>query len=398
MGDAEHHEAVAGSFQVETPAGIVTVAPRAEVERLEAWPRALRTSRKDARYYGIVEDTLGGDFEYGYLVVRSTDGRVRAVQPFFITEQDVVAAAVVLVRAFVAFLRRLFPRLGMLRTLMVGCAAGEGHLDEPDGRTSGWLAQCLHEALPEVARRLDAQLVVLKEFPQSYRETLSCFSENGYARVPSYPMTRLFIGYESFDDYMAEALGPSTRKSLRRKFRRAAAAGLQMTVEPDAERVIDEIYPLYLQVYERSSLHLEKLTPEFLVRLCRDLSESVRLFVWRLDGRAVAFSLCMLEGQVLYDEYLGLDYTVALELSLWFWTFKQIVEWGMKHGYSWYCSTALGYDPKLHLRCDLAPLDLYVMHLSRARNWLLHRTLPLLAPALHDRSLTRFANSAALRS
>src|ERR1700733_12140477 len=36
-------------------------------------------------------------------------------------------------------------------------------------------------------------------------------------------------------------------------------------------------------------------------------------FVWRQEGRQIAFTLCMIEGDALYAEYIGLDYKVALD-------------------------------------------------------------------------------------
>ena len=122
----------------------------------------------------------------------------------------------------------------------------------------------------DCARQMRSSLIVLKEFPDSYRESLNCFATNGYARVPSMPMVRLNIAYANFEEYMTQALSKVTRKSLRRKFKSAAEADpITMSVVEDITPFVDEVYPLYLQVYERSTLHFEKLTREFLCRLGR---------------------------------------------------------------------------------------------------------------------------------
>ena len=59
---------------------------------------------------------------------------------------------------------------------------------------------------------------------------------------------------------------------------------------------------------------------------------------------------------------------------------------------TWYCSTPLGYDPKLHLGCDLAPLDLYVKHRRGLANFVMKRILPYLGPTRGDKTLPAFAN------
>ena len=100
----------------------------------------------------------------------------------------------------------------------------------------------------------------------------------------------------------------------------------------------------------------------------------------------------MVQGDTIYDEYIGLDYSVALDLHLYHYTFRDIVGWAMANGYKWYCSTGLNYDPKLHLKCKLAPLDLYVRHTSPAVNAMLKMILPLLDPVRYDKNLRRFGN------
>src|SRR5437763_9220889 len=106
-----------------------------------------------------------------------------------------------------------------MRVLMVGCAAGEGHLGALSPVDSIWIAEALHECLPRVARAAKASLVVLKDFSSKYRDTLAGFSRNGFTRVPSMPMTRLALNFRDFDDYVPH-WSYRTRKSLCRKLRK----------------------------------------------------------------------------------------------------------------------------------------------------------------------------------
>jgi predicted N-acyltransferase/multidrug transporter EmrE-like cation transporter len=354
-------------------------------------PRA--ESGADYRHYWIVEDTIrDGILAYHYLALYDDAQNVRTVQPCFVVDQDLVLGAPRAVRELAAIGRRRFPRFLVLRTLMLGCAAGEGRL-LCDPTIAPVVAAQLHAALPAAARELGASLIVLKEFPPSSRRAMSCMTRNGFARLPSFPMARLWIGYRDFDEYAARALGHCTRKGLRRKLRRAESLGpIEMQVVTDVAPYVDEVYPLYLQVYERAALRFEKLTPDYLLRLGRDMPDHARFFIWRLAGRAVAFSVCTVDGDTIRDLYLGMDYAVALDLHLYFYTFRGIVAWAMERGVNWYCSTSLGYDPKLHLGCDLLPLDLYVRHRSDTVNFFLKRLLPWLDPTRRDKTLLLFPN------
>ena len=70
--------------------------------------------------------------------------------------------------------------------------------------------------------------------------------------------------------------------------------------------------------------------------------------------------------------------------------------WSIKQGMKWYCSSALNYDPKRRLKCELMPMDLYVTHTSPIANFVLRRVLPLLEPTRNDKILREFPNYDAL--
>jgi hypothetical protein len=373
--------------------GSVEVTLRGELSRCPHWRRAFVSKRKDCRYYEIVEETILQGFDYRYFVIKDEQGEVRAVQPFFIHDQDLLEGVGPRGRSAVAFIRRAWPRFMRMRALMVGCAAGEGHLDEADGRPPEWQVRLLASTLVPHARKLGAPLVVLKEFPAKYRPTLRCFLGHGFTLIPSMPMTKLNIDYPNFDEYMKRALNSATRTKLRRKFRAAAqGAPIDMSVVTDITPFLDEVYPLYLQVYERSKLHFEKLTKSYFSQLSRLMSDKVCFFVWRQNTRIVAFTLCMTEGDAIYAEYIGLDYSVALQLHLYHYAIRDMITWSIANGYKWFHSSGLNYDPKLHLRHRLDPVDLYVRHTSAIANALLKRLLPLMEPTRYDRTLKKFSN------
>jgi hypothetical protein len=373
--------------------GVVTAVSREELEQTPQWHEAFSAGRKDRRYYELVEDTIRDGFDYGYLTIKDSTGRVCAIQPFFILDQDLAAGTSRTISAPIDFVRRLWPRFLRMRTLMVGCSAGEGHLDGEEASQPD-TAEILSSSITDLARDRRASLVVLKEFPACYREALQCFLNGGFTRVPSMPMTKLSIEYANFEQYLQKVISPKTRGKLRRKFRAAerATPPLEMTVLSDVTPVIDEIYPLYMQVYERSKLHFEKLTKEFLCGLGRHMPDKTRFFMWRQGERIVAFSLCLVHGDGIYSEYIGLDYNVAFDLHLYYLVFRDTVEWAIANGYKWFRSSSLNYDPKFHLRQSLDPLDLYVKHTSPLANMILRRVLPLMAPTRYDETLPKFPN------
>src|SRR5205823_487272 len=139
------------------------------------------------------------------------------------------------------------------------------------------------------------------------RPSIETFALNGYARIPSMPMTRLSLNYENWDDYF-RSLSKATRKDLRRKFRKAERASkIEMQPASDIAPFIDEIYPLYLAVHERAPLKFETLTKDYFLAIAQRMPERARFFVWRQSGKIVAFSFCLICGDAIYDECIGLD-------------------------------------------------------------------------------------------
>lgn len=382
-----------GTVSFRTRFGAGHVFTKSALINSALWQTAFAGQCKDHRYYEIIEHTLPGKFDYRYFVLENErEGRC-AIQPFFFVTQDLTTGLPAWLRPVMAAARKVFPGFLKLKMLMVGCAAGEGQLacSEP------WAVEALHEALAIYTRKVKTSLILLKEFPASYRTNLAHFANDGYTRIPSMPATRMALSFASFEEYMEKSLGKVFRKNLRRKFKHSARhPKTEMEMVRDVTPVIDEVHALYRQVLERSDMRFEELTKAYLCELGQRMPDRVRFFVWRQEGKIIAFSVCMVHGDTLYDNYLGLDYSVALDLHLYFVTFRDIMQWAIGQGLRHYYSTPLNYDPKLHLRFDLDPLDLYVRHPSRFINPLVRRILPWLEPTRYDPLLRKFQNSASL--
>ena len=372
--------------------GTARVVKLAALAEFPAWRDAFSSKAKDSRFYDIVDETLASGFDHRYIVLADDSGTVRGVQPVFFVRQNLVEGVPAL-RGAVDLVRRIFPRFLTMRVLMVGNAAGDGHLGARPLEEETWVANALARVLTSYAAQAKASLVVLKDWNSAHRRAMRPLLDADYTRVPSMPMTQLALPFRDFDEYLA-TLSKATRKDLRRKFRKAEKRPpLELEVVADVSSIVDELHPLYLQVHQRSAMKFETLTKEYLRELGRRMPDRARFFIWRFEGRIVAFSIALIHGDTIYDDYLGLDYRVALDLHLYFLTFRDIIRWSLANGITRYLSSPLNYGPKLHLGCDLLPLDLYVKHTSPMLNALFSRILPLIEPTRHDPVLHRFRNS-----
>ena len=382
------------SCAIPFPQGVAKVLTLAELKNCDAWRRAFQNKCQDHRYYEIVEETLvENDFEHHYLRLEDDAGNVRAIQPVFFVRQNLVEGLPRKVRSAVDGIRKIFPRFLTMRVLMVGCGAGTGDLGVCNEEDHAWTAHALQTTLQTYARQNRASLVVLKDFPENYRSSLETLRSNDYARIPSMPMTRLPLSYENWDEYF-RTLSKATRKDLRRKFRKAGGAPkIEMEVVSEIAPLIDEIYPLYLAVHQRSPMKFETLTGEYFLAVADRMPERARFFIWRQSGKIVAFSFCLVCGDAIYDECIGLDYSVALDLHLYFYTLRDIISWALQQRLKYYYSNPLNYEPKFHLDCELVTLDLYVRHASALLNPIFRRVIKYLGPSRHEPVLKRFPNA-----
>jgi hypothetical protein len=352
----------------------------------------------DHRYYEIAQATLGDQFEHRYLFLKDQEGCTRAVQPFLIVWQDLVMGTPASVRESIDAVRKRFPGFLKLPMLMVGCSAGEGDiaLDTVSG-TTDWTIDALREVLPPLAQRLKVMMVLFKDFPKRYRTKLDHLLRAGFTRIPSMPATGLKLEFRDFDEYLANKLSHAMRKNLRRKFRKSATGGpIKMEVVSDITPFVDEILPLYQAVFGRAKQRFEELNRSYFSQLGQRMSDRSRFLIWWRENKIVAFASCLVHEGVLKDNYIGLDYSLALEYHLYFVTWRDTIIWALQNGCHTYHSAPLNYDPKFHFRMHLEPLDLYVRATHPLLNACFRPILPMLEPTRYDKPIQKFENAAEL--
>ena len=206
-------------------------------------------------------------------------------------------------------------------------------------------------------------------------------------------MTRLDIAqYSSFDDYLSKAIKAKRRTEFRRKFKAAEQSGpIELRWLPTRKPPLTICMCFTSRCTNARDLKFEKLTKSYFREIGQRMPDKARFFLWRQNGKLIAFSLCMIQGETLYGEYLGLDYSIALKLHLYFTVMRDIISWAIANGFKSIVSTSLGYGPKLQMRHVLEPLDLYIRHTSPLMNAVLRRVLPLLEPTRERRNVEKLS-------
>jgi hypothetical protein len=173
-----------GSQPIADRKSTVCVISCHELRACPYWQHAFASQHKDHRYYDLINETIHPEFKYLYFVLKDAKGEIRAIQPFFIIDQDILAGARPYLGHLIDVIRHQWSRFMFVKTLMVGCVAGEGQLDDGSDAERAANAELLAWAIEKHAQALAARLIVLKEFPDSYRRVLACFERRGFIRIP----------------------------------------------------------------------------------------------------------------------------------------------------------------------------------------------------------------------
>jgi hypothetical protein len=375
----------------QTAYGPVFVAASARDIDPDIWANAWNQHAKGNRFNEVVEQGLSDQFEQRYFVLVNSRRDQVSIQTFFVIKQDLTAGLPKTMRNAVTRLRRRWRSLFFMQMLMVGSPAEESLLDceEP------WAVEALRTALERYARQARIGLVLLKDFPAEYRELLKAFTSQNYQRIPGLPGVKLELDFSCFEEFMAKRLSKVYRKNLRRKFKVLESLP-PVTLEVHngcTPEQVDEIFPLYLEVYQRAKLSFEVLNREYLIRLGQSMPDRIRLFLWRQEGRLIAFNIGIVHDGVIDDLYVGFDYEAASKLNLYFLTWRDVVEWSVQNEIRTYRSGPHNYDPKLHLRLSLVPRDLYARHLSPILNPALLLAMKWLGPTRYEPFLKQFPNA-----
>jgi hypothetical protein len=331
-------------------------------------------------YYLTLENTGLKGFEFAYACI-FVDQQLRLIAPLFRADLDLaIGVEGALAKALAAW-RRLHRRSLVLRTLFVGSPFGEHTTIGVDGGQAERQA-LLHE-MAAVARRHCREhrlsFIVFKDLRKPDADALQALAGLGFTRGESFPNIVLPLPYARIEDYLA-SLSHATRKDLRRKIRRAEAAGITVQEVDNVEDRLAEIYQLYLNTYYAGTVRFEKLTPQYFVEAGRRQRGQVRFFLFFLGGRLVCFNLCFLHAGTLIDKFIGLDYSVARSCNLYFYTWYHNVAWCIRSGVRAYQVGQTDYEDKLRLGGQRVPLFFFARHENRVVNALLRAAAPLLAP------------------
>ncbi len=333
----------------------------------DEWDRLFPGDLEDWSYYRAIERSRLPRFEWLYFGVRD-NGELIAVVPAFITDYRLDTTLTGPLRRATDALIRVFPNLLRQRLLSLGSPVGEVcHLGfAPRFERSGQerLLDMLFSEVEKYARDNGISMLGAKDATMAQDDLwLATVAAHGLRRQPSLPTASLDVRFGSLDDYFA-SLGYSTRKDLRRKLK--ASAEVRLDWRDNVDGIIDDLMRLYRATLAHAALTFEELTPEFFQSVLQELGPRARCATYWVGDQLVAFNLILVDGNVLLDKFLGMDYAFARRYNLYYLTWLRNVEYCIEHGLTRYQSGQGLHREKVRLGSRLSANWLWYRHRNRA--------------------------------
>ena len=147
------------------------------------------------------------------------------------------------------------------------------------------------------------------------------------------------------------------------------------SLEPDE---LKEVYKMYLDIVARHDMNFELLPEAFFRDISKNMPGQAKFFLWKMEGKIVAFLFSLVSKERFIDYFVGLDYSVAYKYHLYFVKFRDALNWCIKNKIKTYEMGITAYEPKLRLGFNLVPLYLY----AKLRNRMLRPVFNLICQFL----------------
>ena len=330
-------------------------------------------------YQKTLEESGLQEFSFRYLLARRSYS-LNAIIPFFITEFPLTT----LIDGCIHKIANKFKSISRLKLLFVGSITTEElYFGISKEENLGLLMDGALEKISRLCKEEKIAGVVLYNLSGRHKALAEYLKEKGFIEMESLPGTIIEIKAPSIEEYI-KTLSRNTRKDLKKKLRRSSEqAQLVTVIREDIGDIVDEVYKLYMNNFDESSVHFEVLTPEFFRRIFQNMPGRVKLFVTYDKDKIVAFNLCLIRGNFCIDKFIGLDSELALKYHLYFTTLYHNLDWCIKNGIRFYQPGATDYHPKMRFGAKLIPLFVY----SKAFNPLLNYAVKTLAKFIQPKNL-----------
>lgn len=335
---------------------------------------------KTHRFLKAVERSNINNCNFSYVLFFS-NGKAVANASIFCMDIYLDVIAPVLIKNICRNIRKAIPNF--LKLKLVGCGTpvatcGNG-IAISEKTHFKQIIVSLTQAIFQIAERERAHCLLYKEYNSQEAHAFDTLQSMGFLKLPSLPTTFIDVSWHSFDEYL---------KSLKKKYRLLVKNDLAKLNDPelsieiskDFGKYANELWTLYMNVYEKAEVKFEQLTPEFFQNISIYLKGESSAILFKINNKIVAFELIIEDDFTLRPIYLGIDYEMNKNISLYFNSIYQIIKIGIERNKTTIELGQTSYYPKLKTGARVEPLYLYLKFKAPLVQYILKYPLNALFP------------------
>lgn len=309
-------------------------------------------------------------FTYGVVYTEEQDEPI-AIAPAFVMNVPISLVVPPFLLPTIQLLGKVMPSLLYQRTFFIGSpCSDEGRVGMIDGIDAQAVLEAVNQAMQVYAREIKAPMRVWKDFSNQHQHAFSALLKKaGLFRLISFPGAEVKLAGKDSDGYLG-SLKASRRNKLKKKLKQAAQAPIDVEVmqRPSIE-VMDEIFPLFWQTYEKGDTKFERLNRKFFDLITQYEHAYYVILRLRDTRKIVSFMLCFRVGDQVINKFIGIDYKQPKEWFLYFRLWEAAVQWSYSVGAKAIQSGQTGYAPKIELGNEMVALTNYCRHQNPIVHW-----------------------------
>jgi len=347
------------------------------------WYRSLHNSGLDAQFtflYGLIEE----------------DGQGVGIAPCFLADVPLETVVPKALMFLIVLPGKLWRGFSHQRTLFIGSpCSDEGWVGTLPGVDRRQALLALYDASQTEAHRRQAPMVAWKDVPEEGKAEMDWLRQRRKAfACPGYPNTLVTFTGPRKEDYFT-ALKGSRRHQLKKKIK-LSHQRVQVTVEAlqnPSPAVLDEIFGLFIQTYERAEVKFEQLNQRFFEAIAAEPESHFLLLREESSGALIAFMLCLVSGDLVINKFIGFDYDRPKDWLLYFRLWDALLDWSLARGAKAIQSGQTCYQPKIEQGHSLIPLFNYGRHKNPLMHWIYAKVANTITWRSLDADLARYLDA-----
>ena len=263
-------------------------------------------------------------------------------------------------------------------TLFVGTTVSEYSLFPDTMNLSDFTNKLL-----SVFQKSGSQFLIIKDLPYESpllsnnensfsKDMISYLKNNGFIVLTGQALAYLPVDFDSMEGYLKK-FSSRKRNDFRRKMKAASNLFIQEVNTGDdyfTDKIADTLYNLYLNVYNNSYIHFDKLTLSFFKHILQDTYDG-KVFIYSNKNKIIGFNLCYVMNDYLVDKYRGYLYPESRDYKLFFNQFFDGINYCLNKKLKTYIMGWTAPTEKAELKCEFT----YTYHAVYIKNPIIRSVL-----------------------